>query len=372
MNDLKINIDIQIKLRDIDNADWSVSNPIFNYNINNHRGNTEIATYIDHDGDSLFGATYFSDTKTLIDAQPLITKTDKEKLLYILAANTIDKKNIIYMLSPYILPEKLKEFENTVKKGNTPDTGLTDIYRYSKHDNIDYISHNQFIKLTDSVKYLYIPKQKHKPESQKKELLFLLSFIKKYPKLGVAYIKININDKDDNTKIDVNASFYDKNQATIFTNVNCYKYDIFNARRISPNRISDIFSDIPLDVMQNIYDNNIVDKMEETSIPTYVYKLTDATKEKQKKLLENAKEITSETGINPLSKDDIAYLNMKETVKIDTKKDIEGYEHHDTMFEITPEVYNLLWNTDSKILKEGYVPTNECITVLKAIMEKIL
>lgn len=42
------------------------------------------------------------------------------------------------------------------------------------------------------------------------------------------------------------------------------------------------------------------------------------------------------------------------------------------MFEITPEVYNLLWNTDSKILKEGYVPTNECITVLKAIMEKIL
>ena len=124
--------------------------------------------------------------------------------------------------------------------------------------------------------------------------------------------------------------------------------------------------------MQNVYDNTIVDKMEETSIPTYVYKLTDATKEKQKKLLENAKEITSETGINPLSKDDIAYLNMKETVKVDTKKDIEGYEHHDTMFEITPEVYNLLWNTDSKILKEGYVPTNECITVLKAIMEKIL
>lgn len=131
-------------------------------------------------------------------------------------------------------------------------------------------------------------------------------------------------------------------------------------------------NDYIIDVMQNVYDNTIVDKMEETSIPTYVYKLTDATKEKQKKLLENAKEITSETGINPLSKDDIAYLNMKETVKVDTKKDIEGYEHHDTMFEITPEVYNLLWNTNSKVLKEGDVPTNECITVLKAIMEKIL
>lgn len=165
---------------------------------------------------------------------------------------------------------------------------------------------------------------------------------------------------------------YDKNQATMFTQVDCYKHDIFNNRRIPPNRISDIFSDIPLDVMQNIYDNNIVDKMEETSIPTYVYKLTDATKEKQKKLLENAKEITSETGINPLSKDEIAYLNMKETVKVDTKKDIEGYEHHDTMFKITPEVYNLLWNTNSKVLKEGYVPTNECITILKAIIEKIL
>lgn len=370
MNDLKINIDIKIKLRDIDNADWSVSNPIFNFNINNHRGNTEIATYIDHDGDSLFGATYFSDTKTLIDAQPLITKTDKEKLLCILAANTIDKKNIIYMLSPYILPDKLKEFENTVKKGNTPDTGLTDIYRYSKHDNIDYISHNQFIKLADSIKCLYIPRQKHKPENQKKELLFLLSFIKKYPKLGTAHIKININDKDN--EVEVNAGFYDKNQATIFTEVDCYKYDIFNALRIPPNMISDIFSDIPLDVMQNIYNNNIVDKMEETSTPTYVYKLTDATKEKQKKLLENAKEIASKTSINPLSKDDIAYLNMKETVKIDTKKDIEGYEHHDTMFKITPEVYNLLWNTNSKVLKEGYLPTNECITVLKAIMEKIL
>lgn len=274
------------------------------------------------------------------------------------------------MLSPYILPDKLKEFENTVKKGNTPDTGLTDIYRYSKHDNIDYISHNQFIKLADSIKCLYIPRQKHKPENQKKELLFLLSFIKKYPKLGTAHIKININDKDN--EVEVNAGFYDKNQATIFTEVDCYKYDIFNALRIPPNMISDIFSDIPLDVMQNIYNNNIVDKMEETSTPTYVYKLTDATKEKQKKLLENAKEIASKTGINPLSKDDIAYLNMKETVKVDTKKDIEGYEHHDTMFKITPEVYNLLWNTNSKVLKEGDVPTNECITVLKTIMEKIL
>lgn len=274
------------------------------------------------------------------------------------------------MLSPYILPEKLKEFENTVKKGNTPDTGLTDIYNYSKHDNIDYISHNQFIKLADSVKYLYIPRQKHKPANQKKELLFLLSFIKKYPKLGTAHIKINIDDKDN--EVEVNAGFYDKNKATMFTEVDCYKYDIFNALRIPPNKINNIFSDIPLDVMQNIYDNNIVDKMHETSIPTYVYKLTDATKEKQKKLLENAKEITSNTGTNPLSKDDIAYLNMKETVKVDTKKDIEGYEHHNTMFKITPEVYNLLWNTNSKVLKEGYVPTNECITVLKAIIEKIL
>lgn len=63
---------------------------------------------------------------------------------------------------------------------------------------------------------------------------------------------------------------------------------------------------------------------------------------------------------------------MKETVKIDTKKDIEGYEHHNTMFEITPEVYNLLWNTDSKVLKEGDVPTNESIAALKTIIEKIL
>ena len=276
------------------------------------------------------------------------------------------------MLSPYILPEKLKEFENTVKKGNTPDTNIIEIYNYSKHDNIDNISHSEFTKLTDSVKYLYIPRQKHKPASQKKELLFLLSFIKKYPKLGTAHIKININDKDNDTEIEVNAGFYDKNKATMFTNVDCYKYDIFNTRRIPPNRISDIFSDVPLDVMQNVYDNTIVDKMEETSIPTYVYKLTDATKEKQKKLLENAKEIASKTGINPLSKDDIAYLNMKETVKVDTKKDIEGYEHHDTMFKITSEVYNLLWNTSSKISKDEYTSTNESIAVLKAIIEKIL
>lgn len=372
MNDLKINIDIKIKLRDIDNADWSVSDPTFNYNINNHKGDTEIETYIDHDGDSLFGATYFYDTKAIIDAQPLITKTDKEKLLCILAANTIDKKNIIYMLSPYMLPEKLEEFEDTIKKGNTPDTNIIDIYNYSKRDNIDYISHNQFIKLTDSIKYLYIPRKKHKPESQKKELFFLLSFIKKYPKLGTAYIKININDKDNDTEIEVNAGFYDKNKASIYTDVDCYKYDIFNTRKIPPNKISNIFSDIALDVMQNVYDNTIVDKMEKTSIPTYVYKLTDATKEKQKKLLENAKEITSKTGINPLSKDDIAYLNMKETIIVDTKQDIKGYEHKDTKFKITHEVYNSLCNTNSKVLKEGYVSTNESIAVLKAIIEKIL
>lgn len=57
MNDLKINIDVKIKLRTLDDAYWSVHDPTLNYNINNYKENSEIETYINYDDEYLCGAT---------------------------------------------------------------------------------------------------------------------------------------------------------------------------------------------------------------------------------------------------------------------------------------------------------------------------
>lgn len=273
-----------------------------------------------------------------------------------------------------MLSQKLTELEDAIKKGDNPDTSLIEIYKYSKNENIDYIHNSQFRKLNDAIKYLYIPRKKNPQTDIKQDLLYLLKFIKRYPKLGISTIDMAIDD--DNNRVMIDANFIDKNTTYILTKVNCYKYDISNIYTIPPNQINDIFknifSNVPLDNLQNKYDYTIVDEMEKTSTPVYVYKLTDATKEKQKKLLEQAKENISTSGVNPLSKEDIAYLNMKKTITADTKKNIDGYEYLDTEFNFTPEVYKKAYKPNDGVLKNNYISNNDSIAILSAIVEKIV
>lgn len=370
MNDLKINIDVKIKLRNLNDAYWTIADPTLNYSINNYKGEFEIETYINYDDEYLCGATNFYEIANVINEQPLISGTDKEKLISLITASTVDKTNLVYMLSDYILSEKITEFEDIIKKGDTPDVNRIEIYKYSKTKDIDYISNSQFRKLNNAIKQLYIPRKKKPQVNIKQNLLYLLKFIKRYPKLGTAIIDMDI--KDESNSIEISANFFDKNKTYILTKVDCYKYDINNTYTIPPSQINDIFSDIPLDNMQNIYNYTIVDEMKNTSTPVYVYKLTDTTKEKQKKLLEKAKEtlITSDT--NPLTKEDIAYLNMKETVTSNTKKDINGYEYIDTEFDITPEVYKKIYKPNGGILKDNYIQTGDNVAILNDIVDKIL
>ena len=374
MDNLKINIDIKITLRNIDDIYWTIPDPTFNYNINNYNKNFETETYIKYDDEHLLGTTYFYDIVNIIDNQPLITEVDKEKLISLVTAGTMDKKNLIYMLSNYMLSQKITELEDAIKKGDTPDKNLIEIYKYSKNENIDYISHSQFKKLDDAIKYLYIPRKKNPQTDIKQDLLYLLKFIKRYPKLGISTIDMAIDD--DNNRVMIDANFIDKNTTYILTRVNCYKYDISNIYTIPPSQINDIFKDIfsnvTLDNLQNKYDYTIVDEMEKTSTPVYVYKLTDATKEKQKKLLEQAKDNISTSGVNPLTKEDIEYLNMKETTTADTKTDIDGYEYVDIEFNIAPEVYKKAYKPNDGVLKNNYIPNNDSIAILSAIVEKIL
>lgn len=374
MDNLKTNIDIKITLRNIDDIYWSIPDPTFNYNINNYTENFETETYIKYDDEHLLGATHFYDIVNIIDNQPLITGADKEKLISLVTAGTMDKKNLVYMLSNYMLSQKLEEFEDAIKKGDTPDTSLIEIYKYSKNENIDYIHNSQFKKLNDAIKYLYIPRKKNPQIDPKQDLLYLLKFIKRYPKLGMSTIDIAIDD--DNNRVMIDANFIDKNTTYILTRVNCYKYDISNTYTIPPSQINDIFknifSNVPLDNLQNKYDYTIVDEIEKTSTPVYVYKLTDATKEKQKKLLEQAKDNLSTSGVNPLSKEDIAYLNMKKTIAADTKKNIDGYEYVDTEFNFTPEVYKKAYKPNDGVLKNNYIPNNDSIAILSAIVEKLI
>lgn len=374
MDNLKTNIDIKITLRNIDDIYWTIPDPTFNYNINNYNKNFETETYIKYDDEHLLGTTYFYDIVNIIDNQPLITEVDKEKLISLVTAGTMDKKNLIYMLSNYMLSQKITELEDAIKKGDTPDKNLIEIYKYSKNENIDYISHSQFKKLDDAIKYLYIPRKKNPQTDIKQDLLYLLKFIKRYPKLGISTIDMAIDD--DNNRVMIDANFIDKNTTYILTRVNCYKYDISNIYTIPPSQINDIFKDIfsnvTLDNLQNKYDYTIVDEMEKTSTPVYVYKLTDATKEKQKKLLEQAKDNISTSGVNPLTKEDIEYLNMKETITADTKKDIDGYEYVDIEFNITPEVYKKAYKPNDGVLKNNYIPNNDSITILSAIVKKIV
>lgn len=374
MDNLKTNIDVKITLRNIDDIYWTIPDPTFNYNINNYNENFETETYIKYDDEHLLGTTYFYDIVNIIDNQPLITEVDKEKLISLVTAGTMDKKNLIYMLSNYMLAEKITELEDAIRKGDTPDKNLIEIYKYSKNENIDYISHSQFKKLDDAIKYLYIPRKKNPQTDIKQDLLYLLKFIKRYPKLGISTIDMAIDDDNNRVMIDVN--FIDKNTTYILTRVNCYKYDISNIYTIPPSQINDIFKDIfsnvTLDNLQNKYDYTIVDEMEKTSTPVYVYKLTDATKEKQKKLLEQAKDNISTSGVNPLTKEDIEYLNMKETITADTKKDIDGYEYVDIEFNITPEVYKKAYKPNDGVLKNNYIPNNDSITILSAIVKKIV
>lgn len=374
MDNLKTNIDIKITLRNIDDIYWTIPDPTFNYNINNYNKNFETETYIKYDDEHLLGTTYFYDIVNIIDNQPLITEVDKEKLISLVTAGTMDKKNLIYMLSNYMLSQKITELEDAIKKGDTPDKNLIEIYKYSKNENIDYISHSQFKKLDDAIKYLYIPRKKNPQTDIKQDLLYLLKFIKRYPKLGISTIDMAIDD--DNNRVMIDANFIDKNTTYILTRVNCYKYDISNIYTIPPSQINDIFKDIfsnvTLDNLQNKYDYTIVDEMEKTSTPVYVYKLTDATKEKQKKLLEQAKDNISTSGVNPLTKEDIEYLNMKETITADTKKDIDGYEYVDIEFNITPEVYKKAYKPNDSVLKNNYIPNNDSITILSAIVKKIV
>lgn len=374
MDNLKTNIDIKITLRNIDDIYWTIPDPTFNYNINNYNKNFETETYIKYDDEHLLGTTYFYDIVNIIDNQPLITEVDKEKLISLVTAGTMDKKNLIYMLSNYMLSQKITELENAIKKGDTPDKNLIEIYKYSKNENIDYISHSQFKKLDDAIKYLYIPRKKNPQTDIKQDLLYLLKFIKRYPKLGISTIDMTIDD--DNNRVMIDANFIDKNTTYILTRVNCYKYDISNTYTIPPSQINDIFKDIfsnvTLDNLQNKYDYTIVDEMEKTSTPVYVYKLTDATKEKQKKLLEQAKDNLSTSGVNPLSKEDIAYLNMKKTITADTKKNIDEYEYLDTEFNFTPEVYKKAYKPNDGVLKNNYISNNDSIAILSAIVEKIV
>lgn len=374
MDNLKTNIDIKITLRNIDDIYWSIPDPTFNYNINNYKENFETETYIKYDDERLLGATYFYDIVNIIDNQPLITGADKEKLISLVTAGTMDKKNLVYMLSNYMLSQKLTELEDAIKKGDNPDTSLIEIYKYSKNENIDYIHNSQFRKLNDAIKYLYIPRKKNPQIDPKQDLLYLLKFIKRYPKLGMSTIDMAIDD--DNNRVMIDANFIDKNTTYILTRVNCYKYDISNTYTIPPSQINDIFknifSNVPLDNLQNKYDYTIVDEIEKTSTPVYVYKLTDATKEKQKKLLEQAKDNLSTSGVNPLSKEDIAYLNMKKTITADTKKNIDGYEYLDTEFNFTPEVYKKAYKPNDGVLKNNYISNNDSIAILSAIVEKIV
>ena len=370
----KINLNFKITLRTLDDTYWTIPDPTFNYNVNNYKENFETEAYIKYDDERLLGTTYFYDIVNIIDNQPLITKADKEKLISLVTAGTMDKKNLIYILSNYMLSQKITELEDTIKKGDNPDTSLMEIYKYSKNKNIDYISHNQFKKLDDAIKYLYIPKKKNPQTNIKQDMLYLLKFIKRYPKLGISTVDIAIDD--DNNRVMIDANFIDKATTYILTKVNCYKYDISNTYVIPPNQINDIFKNIfsntPLDNLQNKYDYTIVDEIEKTSTPVYVYKLTDATKEKQKKLLENAKDNISTSSINPLTKEDIEYLNMKETITADTKKDIDGYEYVNIEFNITPEVYKKAYKPNSGVLKNNYIPNNDSTDILSAIVKKIL
>lgn len=374
MDNLKTNIDIEIKLRNIDDIYWTIPDPTFNYNINNYNENFETETYIKYDDEHLLGTTYFYDIVNIIDNQPLIISADKEKLINLVTAGTMDKKNLIYMLSNYMLSQKITELEDAIKKGDTPDKNLIEIYKYSKNENIDYISHSQFKKLDDAIKYLYIPRKKNPQTDIKQDLLYLLKFIKRYPKLGISTVDMAIDD--DNNRVMIDANFIDKNTTYILTRVNCYKYDISNIYTIPPSQINDIFKDIfnnvPLDNLQNTYNYTIVDEIKKTSTPIYVYKLTDATKEKQKKLLENAKDNISTSGVNPLAKEDIEYLNMKETITADTKKDIDGYEYVDIEFNITPEVYKKAYKPNDGVLKNNYISNDNSIAILSAIVKKIV
>lgn len=370
MNDLKINIDVKIKLKTLDDAYWNVPDPTLNYNINNYKENSEIETYITYDDEYLCGATNFYEIANVINGQPLISGTDKEKLISLVTAGTVDKTNLVYMLSDYMLSEKITEFEDIIKKGKTPNTDLINLYSYSKNKDIDYISHNQFRKLDNAIKYIYIPRKKKPQIDLKQNLLYLLKFIKRYPKLGTATIDMDI--RDDNSRVKICANLLDKNSTYILTTVSCYKYDISNAYTIPPHQISDIFKDLSFYNTQNKYDYTIVDEMKNTSTPIYVYKLTDATKEKQKKLLEKAKETLITSDANPLTKEDIAYLNMKETVTSNTKKDIDGYEYIDTEFDITPEVYKKIYKPNGGILKDNYIQTGDNVAILSDIIDKIL
>ena len=370
----KIKLNFKINLRTLDDTYWTIPDPTFNYNINNYKENFETESYIKYDDECLLGTTYFYDIVNIIDNQPLITGADKEKLISLVTAGTMDKKNLVYMLSNYMLAEKITELEDAIKKGDTPDKNLIAIYKYSKNENIDYIHQNQFRKLNDAIKYLYIPRKKNPQTDIKQDLLYLLKFIKRYPKLGISTVDMAIDD--DNNRVMIDANFIDKDTTYILTKVNCYKYDISNIYTIPPSQINDIFKDIfsnvTLNNLQNRYDYTIVDKIEKTSTPIYVYKLTDATKEKQKKLLEKAKENISTSGVNPLSKKDIDYLNMKETITADTKKDIDGYEYVDIEFNITPEVYKKAYKPNEGVLKNNYIPNNDSIAILSAIVEKIV
>lgn len=181
---------------------------------------------------------------------------------------------------------------------------------------------------------------------------------------------------DDNNRVMIDTNFIDKNTTYVLTRVNCYKYDISNIYTIPPSQINDIFkeifSNVHLDNLQNKYDYTIVDEIEKTSTPVYVYKLTDATKEKQKKLLEQAKNNISTSSVNQLNKEDIAYLNMKEKTTADTKTDIDGYEYVDTEFNIAPEVYKKAYKPNDGVLKNNYIPNNDSIAILSAIVDKIL
>lgn len=132
MDNLKTNINIEINLRNIDDIYWTIPDPTFNYNVNNYKENFETKSYIKYDDESLSGATYFYDIVNIIDNQPLITGTDKEKLISLVTAGTMDKKNLIYMLSNYMLSQKITELEDAIKKGDTPDKNLIEIYKYNK------------------------------------------------------------------------------------------------------------------------------------------------------------------------------------------------------------------------------------------------
>lgn len=89
-------------------------------------------------------------------------------------------------------------------------------------------------------------------------------------------------------------------------------------------------------------------------------------------LLKKAKDTISTSGVNPLSKEDIAYLNMKETITADTKKDIDGYEYVDIEFNITTEVYKKAYKPNDGVLKNNYIPNGDSITILSAIVKKIV